>query len=196
MSNKLTDDALDTLFRTARTYNGYTDEPVTEADIHEIYELVKMGPTSANQQPARFVWLLGQEAKDKLAGFASANNAAKVREAPATVIIAYDKDFHEHLPEFFPHVDARPWFAEPVMRERHAFLNATLQAAYFIMAARSVGFDTGPMTGFDNAAVDAAFFADQPNYRSVMLSTLGHGDPSSIFGRLPRPEFAKFNTVL
>ena len=196
MSNKLTDDALDTLFRTARTYNGYTDEPVTEADIHEIYELVKMGPTSANQQPARFVWLLGQEAKDKLAGFASANNAAKVREAPATVIIAYDKDFHEHLPEFFPHVDARPWFAEPVMRERHAFLNATLQAAYFIMAARSVGFDTGPMTGFDNAAVDAAFFADQPNYRSIMLSTLGHGDPSSIFGRLPRPEFAKFNTVL
>ena len=196
MSNKLTDDALDTLFRTARTYNGYTDEPVTEADIHEIYELVKMGPTSANQQPARFVWLLGQDAKDKLAGFASANNASKIKEAPAAVIIAYDKDFHEHLPEFFPHVDARPWFAEPVMRERHAFLNATLQAAYFIMAARSVGFDTGPMTGFDNAAVDAAFFGDQPSYRSVMLSTLGHGDPSSIFGRLPRPEFAKFNTVL
>ena len=196
MSNKLTDDALDTLFRTARTFNGYVDEPVTEADIHEIYELVKMGPTSANQQPARFVWLLSQEGKDKLAGFASATNASKIKEAPASVIIAYDKDFHEHLPEFFPHVDARPWFAEPVARERHAFLNATLQAAYFIMAARSVGFDTGPMTGFDNAAVDAAFFADQPNYRSIMLSTLGHGDPSSIFGRLPRPEFAKFNTIV
>ncbi len=196
MGTKLTDDALDTLFRAARTYNGYVDEPVTEADIHEIYELVKMGPTSANQQPARFVWLLSQDAKDKLAAFASANNASKIKEAPASVIIAYDKDFHEHLPEFFPHVDARPWFAEPVMRERNAFLNATLQAAYFIMAARSVGFDTGPMTGFDNAAVDAAFFADQPNYRSVMLSTLGHGDPSSIFGRLPRPEFAKFNTIL
>ena len=196
MSNKLTGDALDTLFRAARTYNGYVDEPVTEADIHEIYELVKMGPTSANQQPARFVWLLSQEAKDKLAGFASANNASKIREAPASVIVAYDIDFHEHLPEFFPHVDARPWFAEPVARERHAFLNATLQAAYFIMAARSVGFDTGPMTGFDNAAVDAAFFADQPNYRSIMLSTLGHGDTSSIFGRLPRPEFAKFNTIV
>jgi 3-hydroxypropanoate dehydrogenase len=196
MSNKLNDEALDTLFRAARTFNGYVDEPVTEADIHEIYELVKMGPTSANQQPARFVWLLSQEAKDKLAGFASANNSSKIKEAPASVIIAYDIDFHEHLPEFFPHVDARPWFAEPVARERHAFLNATLQAAYFIMAARSVGFDTGPMTGFDNAAVDAAFFADQPNYRSIMLSTLGHGDPSSIFGRLPRPEFAKFNTIV
>ncbi len=196
MSNKLTDDALDTLFHTARTYNGYTDEPVTEADIHEIYELVKMGPTSANQQPARFVWLLSQDAKDKLAGFASANNSAKIKAAPAAVIIAYDKEFHEHLPEFFPHVDARPWFAEPVMRERHAFLNATLQAAYFIIAARSVGFDTGPMTGFDNAAVDAGFFADQPHYRSFMISTFGHGDPSSIFGRLPRPEFAKFNTIV
>jgi 3-hydroxypropanoate dehydrogenase len=195
MSNRLTDDALDTLFRAARTYNGYVDEPVTEADVHEIYELVKMGPTSANQQPARFVWLLGQEGKDKLAGFASANNAAKIKEAPAAVIIAYDKEFHEHLPEFFPHVDARPWFAEPVARERHAFLNATLQAAYFIMAARSVGFDTGPMTGFDNDAVDKAFFADQPNVRSVMISTLGHGDPASIFARSPRPEFARFNTI-
>lgn len=196
MGKTLTDDALDTLFRAARSYNGYVDEPVTENDIHEIYELLKMGPTSANQQPARFIWLLSQEAKDKLAGFASANNASKIKEAPASVIIAYDKDFHEHLPEFFPHVDARPWFAEPVARERHAFLNATLQAAYFIIAARAVGFDTGPMTGFDNAAVDAAFFADQPNYKSVMISTFGHGDPSSIFGRLPRPEFAKFNTIV
>lgn len=196
MGEKLTDSALDTIFRTARTYNGYTDVPVTQDDIKAIYELVKMGPTSANQQPARFVWLLSQDAKDKLAGFASANNADKIRKAPASVIIAYDKEFHEHLPEFFPHVDARPWFAEPVARERHAFLNSTLQAAYFIIAARALGFDTGPMTGFDNAAVDAAFFADQPNYRSTILSTLGHGDPASIFGRLPRPAFEKFNTVL
>jgi len=196
MGEKLADDALDTIFRTARTYNGYTDAPVTEHDIRAIYDLVKMGPTSANQQPARFVWLLGQEAKDKLAGFASAANGAKIRKAPASLIVAYDTEFHEHLPEFFPHVDARPWFAEPVARERHAFLNSTLQAAYFIVAARSLGFDTGPMTGFDNAAVDAAFFADQPNYRSIMLSTLGHGDPASIFGRLPRPAFEKFNTVL
>ena len=196
MSEKLTDSALDTIFRTARTYNGYTDAPVTQDDIKAIYELVKMGPTSANQQPARFVWLLSQDAKDKLATAASATNADKIRKAPASVIIAYDTEFHEHLPEFFPHVDARPWFAEPVSRERHAFLNSTLQAAYFIVAARALGFDTGPMTGFDNAAVDAAFFADQPNYRSIILSTLGHGDPASIFGRLPRPAFEKFNTVL
>jgi 3-hydroxypropanoate dehydrogenase len=196
MGEKLTDSALDTIFRTARTYNGYTDAPVTQDDIKAIYELVKMGPTSANQQPARFVWLLSQDAKDKLAAAASATNADKIRKAPASVIIAYDTEFHEHLPEFFPHVDARPWFAEPVSRERHAFLNSTLQAAYFIIAARALGFDTGPMTGFNNAAVDAAFFADQPNYRSTILSTLGHGDPASIFGRLPRPAFEKFNTVL
>jgi 3-hydroxypropanoate dehydrogenase len=196
MSEKLTDSALDTIFRTARTYNGYTDAPVTQDDIEAIYELVKMGPTSANQQPARFVWLLSQDAKDKLATAASATNADKIRNAPASVIIAYDTEFHEHLPDFFPHVDARPWFAEPVARERHAFLNSTLQAAYFIIAARALGFDTGPMTGFNNAAVDAAFFTDQPNYRSTILSTLGHGDPASIFGRLPRPAFEKFNTVL
>jgi 3-hydroxypropanoate dehydrogenase len=195
MGKPLTDDALDTLFRDARTFNGYVDEPVTEEDIRAIYELVKMGPTSANQQPGRFVWLLSQEGKDKLAGFASANNASKIKEAPAAVIVAYDTEFHEHLGEFFPHVDAKPWFAEPVARERHAFLNSTLQAAYFIIAARAVGFDTGPMTGFDNAAVDAAFFADKPNYKSIMISTLGHGDPSSIFGRLPRPAFEKFNTI-
>jgi 3-hydroxypropanoate dehydrogenase len=196
MGEKLTDSALDTIFRTARTYNGYTDVPVTQDDIEAIYELVKMGPTSANQQPARFVWLLSQDAKDKLAAAASATNADKIRKAPASVIIAYDKEFHEHLPEFFPHVDARPWFAEPIARERHAFLNSTLQAAYFIIAARAQGFDTGPMTGFNNAAVDAAFFADQPNFRSTIISTLGHGDPASIFGRLPRPAFEKFNTVL
>jgi 3-hydroxypropanoate dehydrogenase len=195
MSKPLNDDALDTLFRDARTYNGYVDEPVTEDDIHAIYDLVKMGPTSANQQPGRFIWLLSQEAKDRLAGFASANNASKIKEAPASVIIAYDTDFHEHINEFFPHVDAKPWFAEPVARERAAFLNSALQGAYFIMAARSLGFDTGPMTGFDNAAVDAAFFADQPTYKSFMISTLGHGDPSSIFGRLPRPAFDRFNTI-
>lgn len=197
MGNKLTDDALDTLFRAARSYNGYVDEAVTENDIHEIYELVKMGPTSANQQPGRFVWCLSQDSKDKLAAIVSAGNAPKVKEAPATVIVAYDVEFHEHLPELFPHADARSWFAGNVeMRERSGFLNAGLQGAYFLMAARALGFDTGPMTGFDPAAIDAAFFADQPNYRTVMISTFGHGDPSSIFGRLPRPQFSKFNTIV
>ena len=190
------DAALDQLFRTARTFNGYADTPVTTDDIHAIYDLLKMAPTSANQQPGRFVWLLGQDGKDKLADFASSTNADKVRKAPATVIIAYDTEFHEHLPELFPHVDARPWFADPAFRERKAFLNTSLQVAYFIMAARALGLGTGPMTGFDNAAVDAAFFADQPNYKSIVISTLGHGDPSTTFPRLPRPDFAKFNTIL
>ena len=196
MRAPLDDAALDALFRTARTANGYTDAPVTEADIRAIYELVKMGPTSANQQSGRFVWLLSEEGKEKLAAASSGTNGAKIRKAPAAVVIGYDLAFNEQLPWLFPHVDARPWFAEPVSRERHAFLNSTLQAAYFIIAARALGFDTGPMTGFNNAAVDAAFFADQPNYRSTILSTLGHGDPASIFGRLPRPAFEKFNTVL
>ena len=192
----LDDTALDQLFRTARTYNGYTDAPVTRADIEAIYELVKMAPTSANQQPARFVWCLSQEAKDKLAAFAGEKNGPKVGEAPATVIIAYDREFHEHLPMLFPHVDARPWFADPAAREKHGSLNATLQAAYLIMAARALGFDTGPMTGIDAAGIDGAFFADQPHVHTLMISTLGHGDPASIFGRLPRPAFETFNRVL
>lgn len=196
MATPLDDAALDRLFRTARTYNGYTDAAVTEDDIRRIYDLMKMGPTSANQQPGRFVWVLGQDGKDRLAAVASATNAAKIVKAPAALIVAYDTEFHEHLPKLFPHVDARPWFAEKLARERHAFLNTMLQAGYFIIAARALGFDTGPMTGFDNAALDAAFFAGTPNYRSVMISTLGHGDPASIFGRLPRPDFAKFNTVI
>ncbi|WP_375397921.1 malonic semialdehyde reductase [uncultured Sphingomonas sp.] len=196
MADKLDDAALDTLFRTARSYNGYTDGAVSEADIHAIYDLVKMAPTSANQQPGRFVWCHSAEAKAKLAACTGEKNAPKVIAAPATVIIAYDREFHEHLPELFPHVDARPWFADPVARERHATLNTTLQAGYFILAARALGFDTGPMTGFDNAAVDAAFFADRPDYRSIMISTFGHGDPTSIFGRLPRPDFDRFNTIV
>lgn len=193
------DDAgLDTLFRTARSYNGFTDEPVTEADIRSIYELVKMGPTSANMSPARFFWLLSQESKDKLAAFTSGTNAAKIVKAPATVIIAMDLDFNAELPWLFPHAPgARDWFgADREARHSHAFRNSTLQGAYFLMAARALGFDTGPMSGFDNAAVDAAFFADKPNLKSNFLSTIGHGDPSTIFDRLPRPEFDRFNTVL
>ena len=195
MARALDDNALDQLFRTARTFNGYTDAPVTQGDIEAIYELVKMAPTSANQQPGRFVWIMSDEGKEKLAALASNTNGDKIRKAPASVIIAYDTEFHEHLPEFFPHTDARPWFADATFREKNAFLNTSMQAAYFIMAARALGFGTGPMTGFDNAGVDKAFFADQPNYRSVMISTLGHGDPASVFGRLPRPDFARFNTV-
>jgi len=199
MGEPLSDAALDTIFRTARTYNGYTDQPVTEAEIRRIYDLLKMGPTSANQQPARFVWCLSQEAKDKLAAFASEKNAPKIRQAPAAVIIGMDENFHEELPWLFPHADAKSWFDgddKQAARHDQAFRNSSLQGAYFIIAARAIGLDTGPMSGFDNAAVDAAFFADRPSVKSNFISTLGHGDPATIFGRLPRPEFDKFNRVI
>jgi 3-hydroxypropanoate dehydrogenase len=195
MGTKLDDSALDTIFRTARSYNGYTDAPVTQGDIHAIYDLLKMGPTATNQQPARFVWLLSQEAKDRLATLASGNNGPKIKAAPATVIIGMDNDFHEHLPQLFPHVDAKPWFADAKAREVSAFRNSSLQGAYFMIAARALGFDTGPMSGFDNAKVDAEFFADTPNVKSNFIATLGVGDPSTIFPRLPRPAFDQFNTI-
>jgi 3-hydroxypropanoate dehydrogenase len=197
MGQPLDDSALDTIFRTARTYNGYTDAPVTQADIERIYDLLKMGPTSVNQQSARFVWILSQDGKDRLAALASGNNADKIRKAPASVIIGYDINFHEHLPELFPHApEAKNWFPSEDGRREQAFRNSSLQGAYFIIAARALGFDTGPMSGFDNAKVDEAFFAGQPAVKSNFISTLGVGDPSTIFARSPRPEFGAFNTVI
>lgn len=197
MATPLNDEALDRLFRTARTANGYTDDPVTEADIRAIYDLLKMGPTSANQQPARFIWITSQEGKDRLAELSSGTNGAKIRKAPAAVIIGMDLAFNEQLPWLFPHAPtAKDWFPTEEIRYTHAFRNSSLQGAYFIMAARALGFDTGPMSGFDNAKVDAAFFADQPNVRSNFISTIGHADPGTIFERLPRPEFEQFNRVL
>jgi 3-hydroxypropanoate dehydrogenase len=197
MGQPLDDAGLDTIFRTARTYNGYTDDPVTEADIRRIYDLLKMGPTSANQQSARFVWLLSQQGKDKLADLATGTNPDKIRKAPAAVIIAMDWEFHEHLPFLFPHTDAKSWFEGDLeKRKEQAFRNSSLQGAYLLIAARALGFDTGPMSGFDNAKVDEAFFPDQPHVKSNFIATLGHGDPSTIFGRSPRPEFERFNRVL
>jgi 3-hydroxypropanoate dehydrogenase len=198
MGEKLSDAALDTIFRTARTYNGYTDEPVTEADIRAIYELLKMGPTSANQQPARFVWCLSQAAKDKLAALASDKNAAKIRKAPAAVVIGMDENFHEHLPFLFPHTDAKSWFdgeGKAAMRREHAFRNSSLQGAYLLIAARAIGLDTGPMSGFDPEGVRQVFFADQPGVTPNFIATLGHGDPSTIFGRSPRPDLERFNRI-
>ena len=194
MGVKLDDTALDTIFRTARTANGYADTPVSEADIEAIWELMKFGPTSANQMPARFIWCLSADARDRLAAHASGSNAAKIRAAPAAVIIATDDDFHEHLPELFPHTDAKSWFDGNVpLRQESAMRNATLQGAYFIIAARALGWDVGPMSGFNNAAVDAAFLADTPAVRSNFIATLGVADPATIFPRSPRPPFARFN---
>ncbi|MFN3516343.1 MAG: malonic semialdehyde reductase [Novosphingobium sp.] len=196
MSQPLPDAALDQLFRTARTYNGYLDKPVSPEQLHAIWDLMKMGPTSANQLPARLVWVTTDEAKAKLAACTMPANGEKILAAPVSVIIAMDLQFHEQLPWLFPHTDARAWFVgNDALREKSAFLNTTLQAAYFIMAARALGLDTGPMTGFSNQAVDAAFFADQPDFKSVMISTLGYGDPASIFDRSPRPDFDRFNSM-
>ena len=198
MSQPLPDAALDQIFRTARTYNGYLDKPVTTEQLHAIWELMKMGPTSANQLPARLLWCVSQEAKDKLAQFALPKNGEKIRAAPVTVIIGMDLDFHENLPWLFPQDQtAKSWFdGNEELREANAFRNSSLQGAYFIIAARALGLDTGPMSGFSNEAVDQAFFADQPRVRSNFISTLGYGDPATIFERSPRPEFERFNTIV
>lgn len=198
MSAPLPDAALDQIFRTARTYNGYLDKPVSNEQLRQIWDLMKMGPTSANQLPARLVWCVSDEAKAKLAALAMPKNGEKIVAAPVTVIIGYDLDFHENLPWLFPHDQtAKSWFAdnEP-LREANAFRNSSLQGAYFIIAARALGLDTGPMSGFSNEAVDKAFFADRPRVRSNFISTLGYGDPTTIFERSPRPEFEKFNQIV
>ena len=192
----LHDAALDTIFRTARSYNGYTDQPVAEAELHAIWDLMKWGPTSANQLPARLIWCVSDEAKQKLADCTSAQNAPKILKSPVSVIIGMDTNFHEYLPELFPHTDAKAWFdGNAELRAVSAMRNSTLQGAYFIIAARALGLDTGPMSGFDNGKVDAAFFADTPAVRSNFISTLGHGDPATIFDRSPRPAFERFNTI-
>jgi 3-hydroxypropanoate dehydrogenase len=164
--------------------------------MRAIWDLLRWGPTSANQEPLRIVWCASQEAKEKLASFCSAQNAPKVRKAPVTAILAMDMEFYERLPRLFPHTDARAWFLgnEGLIRES-AFRNSSLQGAYFIIAARMLGLDCGPMSGFDTAKVNEAFFADTP-YRANFISTVGHGDPASIFDRLPRLDFDEANQIL
>ncbi|MGQ2930819.1 MAG: malonic semialdehyde reductase [Sphingopyxis sp.] len=196
MSEPLSDQALDQLFRTARTYNGYLDTPVSETQLHAIWDLVKFGPTSANCLPARIIWCTSTEAKEKLAALALPANGDKIRSAPVTAIIGMDLEFYENLPELFPHADAKSWFnTNAELAHATAFRNSSLQGAYFILAARALGLDTGPMSGFANDAVDAAFFADQPSVRSNFISTLGYGDPATIFERSPRPGFDRFNRI-
>jgi 3-hydroxypropanoate dehydrogenase len=189
MPNPLDDNALDQAFRTARTANGFSGEPVTEADLRAIYDLLKWGPTSANQQPLRIVFCTSDEAKEKLAAACSGQNAPKVRAAPVTAILGMDMAFYDNLPTLFPHADARAWFiGNEALIEESAFRNSTLQGAYFLIAARMLGFDTGPMSGFDAAKVDAAFFAGT-SIKTNFISTLGHGDPAHTHARLPRLSF-------
>ena len=192
----LSAEALDLLFREARSYNAWLDRDVCDEQIHAIWELMKFGPTSANQLPARLVWCKSPEAKARLAAHAIDKNRAKITGAPVCVIVGMDLEFHEQLPWLFPHTDAKSWFLKDELRHANAFRNSSLQGAYLMLAARALGLDCGPMSGFDNAAVDAEFFADQPNVRSNFICAIGHGDPASIFGRSPRPEFDVFNKLL
>lgn len=185
----LPDPALDQLFRDARTYYSWADTPVGEPAIRALYELVKLGPTSANCSPARFVFCVSDDAKEKLAACASAGNAPKIRQAPVTAIVGFDLAFLDRLPELFPHADARSWFAgnDPLIRET-AFRNATLQGAYLIMAARAMGLDTGPMSGFDKPAVDAAFWAGT-TVETDFICSIGVGTTEKLFPRSPRLRF-------
>ncbi|MGI9024098.1 MAG: malonic semialdehyde reductase [Burkholderiaceae bacterium] len=184
-----TDAALDQIFRHARTHNGWQeDRPVSDEQLHALYDLWKMGPTSANCCPARVVFVKSAEAKEKLKSALSEKNRAKTM-APIVAIIGMDMEFYEKLPQLFPHEDARSWFAgKPQLIESTAFRNGSLQGAYLILAARALGIDTGPMSGFDNAKLDEAFFADT-KIKSNFICSLGYGNPDKLFARSPRLSF-------
>lgn len=189
MHQPLNDVALDQLFRTARSYNAFSGE-ISDDTLHQLYDLLKFGPTEANNCPARIVFVKSAEAKAKLGPALSEGNYKKTMEAPVVAIVGYDMRFFDKLPVLFPHTDAKAWF-EHRPEENLAWVGmrgATLQTAYLILAARALGLDCGPMSGFDNAKVDEAFFAGT-SIRSNILINLGHGDPASIFPRSPRLGF-------
>ncbi len=189
MSKPLNDAALDTLFRDARTHNGWQDKPVPEDLLRRLYDLMKWGPTSFNCSPARLVFVTSQEAKEKLRPALMEGNVEKTMAAPATVIVGHDPRFWEHLPRLFPAMDAKSFFeGNEEFAETTAFRNGTLQGAYLIIAARALGLDVGPMSGFDNAAVDAAFFPDG-RHQSNFLANLGYGEAAALYPRGPRLEF-------
>lgn len=185
----IADDALDQIFRVARTQNKWQDRAVPDSKLEELYELLKWGPTSANGSPARFVFVRTSEGKAKLKPALSAGNMEKTMSAPVTAIVAYDPKFYDRLPFLFPHADARSWFAgSAALAEATAFRNGSLQGAYLIIAARSIGLDVGAMSGFDNAKVDEAFLAES-GWKSNFLVNIGYGDPAGVLERLPRLPF-------
>ncbi len=186
---KLADTALDQLFTKARTRNGWSDQPVPEPVLRELYDLVKFGPTAANTTPARFVFVQSPEAKARLAALSSGSNGPKILKAPVTVIVGYDLDFPETLDKLFPNAPgAKNWFGDPVAKEVGALRNSSLQGGYFILAARALGLDVGPMSGFDNAAVDKEFFAGT-NIKSNFIASIGYGTEEGLFPRNPRLDF-------
>ncbi|HEY6669360.1 MAG TPA: malonic semialdehyde reductase [Methyloceanibacter sp.] len=196
MSGKLPSACLDQLFRDARTHNVWLDRDVPDALLHELIDLVKLGPTSANCSPARFLFVKSREAKEKLKPHLSEGNRDKTMKAPVCTIIGYDLDFYKHLPKLFPHTDAKSWFEGDKQRIFDtAFRNGTLQGAYLIMAARALGLDTGPMSGFDNKGVDRDFFAGT-NIKSNFLCSLGYGDATKLLPRSPRFSFDEMARIL
>ncbi len=191
MAHPLEQNALDTLYFEARTHSFWLARPVPEVLLRSAYDIARMAPTSANCSPMRVVFVRSAEAKQRLLPALMEGNREKTLAAPVTAIIGHDSEFYEHLPRLFPHADARSWFAGPenaAVAATTAFRNGTLQGAYFMLAARAVGLDCGPMSGFDNAAVDAAFFPGG-RVKSNFLCNLGYGDPAKLFPRSPRFEF-------
>jgi len=185
----LSSEALETIFNQARTHNAWKPEAVSDELLQKVYDLLKWGPTSANSCPARIVFVKSKEAKEKLVACMAPGNVEKTKSAPVTAIIATDMEFYEKLPKLFPHADARSWFAgnQPLI-DSTAFRNGTLQGAYLMIAARSLGLDCGPMSGFDNAKVDAAFFAGT-KVKSNFVCSLGYGDATKLYPRSPRLDF-------
>ena len=195
MADHINAQALDQLFLSARTQNKWQAKDVTDAQLHEIIDIMKMGPTSANCQPARFIFLRSQAAKERLKPFLSAANQEKTMAAPVAAIIGTDFAFFEHLPRTFPHTDAKSWFVgKPELANTTAVRNGTLQGAYFMIAARAIGLDVGAMSGFDNAGVDAAFFANS-TVKANFICNVGHGDPTGVMERLPRFDFSDIATI-
>lgn len=191
MAQKLGDEALNVLFRSARSHNGWQDRDVTDAQLEEIYELMKMGPTSANSCPARLVFVRSAAAKERLKACLDEGNVDKSMSAPVVAIIGMDMEFYEQLGKLFPHTDARSWFVgKPAKIEETAFRNSSLQGAYFIMAVRSLGMDAGPMSGFDSAKLDAEFFPGG-RIRSNFICAFGYGDDSKLYPRGPRLDFGE-----
>jgi 3-hydroxypropanoate dehydrogenase len=192
----ISNDALDQVFREARSHSAWLPQPVSTEILRKVYELASMGPTSANSLPARFVFLTTPAAKERLRPALAPGNVAKTMAAPVTVIIAYDTEFYEKLPTLFPHADFRSMFAaNTALAEETAFRNGTLGGAYLIIAARALGLDCGPMSGFDAAKVNAEFFPGD-KWKANFLCNLGHGDPAKLFSRGPRLSFEEACVVL
>ena len=195
-NNVLTDEALDQLFRTARSHNGWQAKPVTDEQLQQLYELMKWGPTSANSCPARWVFVKSEEAKQRLKPSLQEGNIEKSMTAPVVAIIGMDMEFYEEFGTLFPHTDAKSWYAgKPDKIKESAFRDSSLQAAYMILAARSIGLDCGPMSGFDNAVLDAEFFPDG-KVKSNFICGIGYGDDSKIYPRLARLNFERVCQII